>query len=104
MLVREFIERTHYEPTANEYHYIEESYYDFAGSSKDAFCKQWMEDKKSGKWELELRLRREIDEQKKEYEDKMAEMEENLQWYREQFEELKKYRGMIRRITNIVNE
>lgn len=105
MMIREFTERTNYNPTAEEYHYIEESYYDFAGSSKDAFCEQWLKDKESGKWELELRLRREIDQQKKEYEAKMAEMEENLQWYRKEYAELNgKHKDMVRRITNIVNE
>ena len=47
MMKSEFIERTGYEPSNEEYHYIEESYYDFDGS-KDDFCKQWMKDRKAG--------------------------------------------------------
>ncbi len=107
MTKHEFTERTNYCPTVEEYQYIEESYYEFDGL-KDEFCKQWLKDKESGKWELELRLRKEIYQQKKDYEAKIEEMEENLHWYREQyreqFEEIKKYKGMVRRITNIINE
>lgn len=102
MMVREFTERTKYNPTAEEYHYIEESYYDFEGTSKDDFCKQWLKDKKSGKWALEYRLRKSLDEQKEMYEEQLKEKEEMLQWYREQYEELGKYRNMVRGIKEIV--
>lgn len=37
MMISEFIERTGFEPTYDEYQKIEEAYYGFAGS-KDAFC------------------------------------------------------------------
>jgi len=37
MLKSEFIERTGFEPTAEEYAEIEERYYNFDGD-KDAFC------------------------------------------------------------------
>lgn len=40
MLVSEFIDRTGYEPTAEEYADIEEAYYFFKGD-KDAYCKAW---------------------------------------------------------------
>ena len=40
MLVSEFIDRTGYQPTAEEYAEIERAYYDFWGD-KDAFCKAW---------------------------------------------------------------
>lgn len=40
MLVSEFIDRTGYQPTAEEYAAIEKSYYHFKGD-KDAFCKEW---------------------------------------------------------------
>ena len=39
MMMNEFTERTGYKPSSEEYHFIEESYYDFPGG-KDAFCKQ----------------------------------------------------------------
>lgn len=102
MMIREFTERTKYNPTAEEYHYIEESYYNFEGTDKDEFCKQWLKDKKSGKWALEHRLRKSLDDQKKMYEEQLKEKEEMLQWYREQYEELQKYRNMVRGIKEIV--
>ena len=76
MMMQEFTERTKYNPTAEEYHYIEESYYEFEGTSKDEFCKQWLKDKKSGKWELEYRLRKSLDDQKAMYEEKLKEIGE----------------------------
>lgn len=103
MMVQEFTERTKYEPTTEEYRYIEESYYDFDGD-KDEFCKQWLKDKKSGKWELEYRLRKSLDEQKAMYEAQLAEKEETLEWYREQYNELQKYRNWVRGIKQIVNQ
>lgn len=42
MLMTEFIERTGFEPTYEEYAKIEDAYYDFAGS-KDAFCKAFLD-------------------------------------------------------------
>ena len=40
MLVSEFIDRTGYQPTAEEYAEIERAYMRFSGD-KDAFCKAW---------------------------------------------------------------
>lgn len=40
MLVSEFIERTGYQPTAEEYETIERAYMRFVGN-KDEFCKEW---------------------------------------------------------------
>lgn len=42
MMISEFIERTGFEPTAEEYAKIEEAYYDFDGD-KNAFCKAFVE-------------------------------------------------------------
>lgn len=41
MMMSEFIERTGFEPTAEEYEKIEEEYYNFNGD-KDAFCADWL--------------------------------------------------------------
>ena len=41
MMMSEFIERTGFEPTAEEYEKIEDAYYRFDGS-KDEFCKNWL--------------------------------------------------------------
>lgn len=40
MLVQEFIDRTGYKPSAEEYADIEQAYYVFDGD-KDAFCRAW---------------------------------------------------------------
>ena len=42
MLMSEFIERTGFQPTADEYQQIEDAYYNFDGD-KDAFCKAFVE-------------------------------------------------------------
>lgn len=42
-MMSEFIERTGFEPSADEYAEIEEAYYNFDGN-KDEFCKAWVED------------------------------------------------------------
>lgn len=42
MMLSEFIERTGFEPTADEYQKIEEAYYNFDGD-KDDFCKAFVE-------------------------------------------------------------
>lgn len=88
MMKSEFIERTGYNPTDEEYHYIEESYYEADTCSKDEFCKQWKKDQKSGKWAMELRFRKMLDEQKAEYEEKLREKEDDLNWYREAYNSL----------------
>lgn len=59
MLMSEFIERTGYEPSNEEYSLIEESYYNFDGN-KDNFCKQWMKDKVDGHWDKEMALLKKI--------------------------------------------
>lgn len=41
MLVSEFIDRTGYQPSADEYAEIEQAYYVFEGD-KDKFCKAWV--------------------------------------------------------------
>ena len=55
MMYSEFEERTGYQPDADEYRLIEESYYNFDGN-KDEFCKEWMKWKKSGAWEREAHI------------------------------------------------
>lgn len=88
MMMSEFIERTHIEPSYEEYHYIEESYYEFDGD-KNEFCKAWLKDKKSGKWDLEYRLRKALDDQKAQYEAQLKEKEESLRFYHTYTEELR---------------
>ena len=87
MMICEFEERTKYRPTAAEYHYIEESYYD-SNLFKDDFCKAWLKAKRSGAWAVELRLRRALDAQKADYLAKLSEKQETIDWYSEQFDKL----------------
>lgn len=46
MLVSEFIDRTGYQPTAEEYAEIEKEYYHFKGD-KDQFCRAWSKENPS---------------------------------------------------------
>lgn len=91
MMMSEFIERTGYQPSHEEYSHIEESYYHFDGD-KDAFCKQWKKDFKDGHWERELTLRKSMAAMQSEYLAKIEEQEENLEFYRAQFDESIKVR------------
>lgn len=43
MMISEFIEKTGFEPTSDEYIRIEEAYYNFDGD-KDAFCKKFVDE------------------------------------------------------------
>lgn len=102
MMKHEFIDLTGYTPTDEEYHYIEESYYEADTPYKSEFCKQWKKDQKSGKWAMELRFRKMLDEQKAEYEAKIAEQEENLEFYRGEFKKYMKARNQMKAIENIL--
>ena len=83
MMMNEFVERTGYEPSWEEYHIIEESYYDFDGD-KNAFCKQWLKDKMDGHWDRELKLRKMLIDQKQEMQQVIDEKEDSLVFYRKE--------------------
>lgn len=85
MMMSEFIERTEYEPTYEEYHHIEESYYEFDGN-KDEFCKQWKKDYKDGHWAKELKLRMQMEAERADYKNHLAEQEETIAFYRPYFD------------------
>lgn len=102
MMKQEFIERTKYNPSDEEYHYIEESYYEADTPYKDEFCKQWLKDKKSGKWDMEYKFRKLLDQQKAEYEAKLKEQEENLEFYRVEFKKGYAARMKLKEIQNIL--
>ena len=91
MMMSEFIERTGYRPSSEEYEHIEESYYTFPGN-KDEFCKQWKKDYKDGHWERELTLRKSMAAMQSEYLAKIEKQEESLKFYRAQFDESIKVR------------
>lgn len=88
MMYSEFYERTKTEVSFEEYHFIEESYYEFDGN-KDEFCKAWLKDKKSGKWAMEFRLRKALEEQEARYKKELAEKDETIEWYTEYVDELR---------------
>jgi hypothetical protein len=80
MLYNEFVTLTETEVSDEEYRYIEQSYYD-SELDKAEFCKLWKQDYDSGKWAVELALRRRLrhmTEELKEREKKIAKLEEQL--------------------------
>ncbi len=101
MMMHEFTERTKYQPSQEEYEYIEASYYEYDGF-KDEFCQQWLKDKKSGKWEMELKFRRALDQQKAEYEAKIAEQEGLLEFYRPFCERARQAEEKLRKMSGVV--
>jgi hypothetical protein len=101
---QEFIERTKYTPSDEEYRYIEESYYEADTPYKDEFCKQWVKDKKSGKWDLEYKFRKLLNQQKAEYEEKLAEKEESLVFYRQEFKKGHEAQKKLRDIEGLLKE
>lgn len=91
MMMSEFVERTGYQPSSEEYEHIEESYYTFPGN-KDEFCKQWKKDYKDGHWERELTLRKSMAAMQSEYLAKIEEQEESLKFYRKEMDKLRQAR------------
>lgn len=102
MMKQEFIDRTKYTPSDEEYHYIEESYIEFPSPYKDEFCKQWLKDKKSGKWDMEYKFRKLLDQQKAKYEEKLREKDETLDWYRSEFDKGMKAQKKLKDIEGIL--
>lgn len=90
MMMKEFTERTGYEPTQEEYGFIEESYYDFDGN-KDEFCRAWLKDKKDGHWDRELKLRMKIEEMEKANREKVEELEGTISFYRPYFDRSRQF-------------
>lgn len=97
MMICEFIERTGYEPEYSEYRLIEESYYEFDGN-KDEFCKWWKKAQKSGEWAKEMRLRKQLEEQKTRYEALLREKEETLEFFRPYFQRARDAEQTLRNI------
>lgn len=85
MMIQEFIDRTNYAPSPDEYRHIESAYYDFDGT-KDDFCKWWKKAKRAGYWDRELELRRRNESAIQESRDKLNESRENVEFYRPYFD------------------
>lgn len=95
MMMSEFIERTGFEPTADEYVKIENAYYDFDGD-KDAFCKAFVAGNgvsricraraeeiarlRSVILETEKRFKKDMDERDRCIEKLTAELDRELEW------------------------
>ena len=84
-MIQEFIDRTNYTPSADEYYHIEKAYYDFPGN-KDEFCKWWKKAKRGGYWDRELELRRHVITTAKKLGDKLKECSDNVDFYRPYFD------------------
>lgn len=85
MLIQEFIDRTGYKPTIDEYRHIENAYYDFDGG-KDDFCKWWKIQKRGGRWDRELKLREKIQAMEEEKAREIAAANETIDFYRPYFD------------------
>lgn len=79
MLKAEFIARTGYTPTDEEYYYIEQAYYDTDTSLKDDFCAQWLKDKATGTWDREMHVRKTFKTQVMILGDRVDDLHEELQ-------------------------
>ena len=102
MLRSEFVGRTHYNPDCKEYHYIEESYYE-SPLDNDEFCRQWQKDYRSGKWALELKWRIAIDKQATRYQEQLAELKEQLEFYEPYYERALRAESALTEISRITN-
>lgn len=87
MLMSEFVERTNYRPSCEEYAIIEEAYIDFEGD-KDAFCKWWVKANKDGYWKREYELRKALNSQYECSEARIIELEEALEDRNEAIQQL----------------
>lgn len=95
MMISEFIERTGFEPTADEYVKIEEAYYNFDGD-KDAFCKAFAKGNGVSRickaraeeiarlrcvmLETEKQLKRDVADRDRRIEQLTAELDQELEW------------------------
>lgn len=104
MLKSDFVGRTHYCPSDEEYGYIETSYLE-SPLNMDDFCKQWASDYCSGKWSVELRLRRAIGEWAAKYhalEERAATLEEQLEFYESYYERAHRAEDAIKMMSNAI--
>lgn len=95
MMISEFIERTGFEPTADEYAKIEDAYYNFDGD-KDAFCKAFVDGNgvsrifrarteeisrlRSVLVETEKKFKRDVEDRDRRIEQLTAELDRELEW------------------------
>ena len=70
MMYNEFVERTGYEPSMQEYAIIEEAYYCYTGN-KDEFCEAWKQYHDTALWQSFMKTAKTLSEQ--EYENRQLE-------------------------------
>ena len=87
MMIKEFTERTGYEPGMEEYRLIEQRYVE-DDVHKDDFCKAWKEDFEDGHWARELKLRKALEEQKDAFEQINADLGSAILHLEEQAKDL----------------
>lgn len=80
MMMSEFIARTKFEPTAEEYQQIEEQYYQFDGN-KDQFCRSWV--RHGGIQRLSRERVRKIEALQKQLNEMQKKHAEEVQFYEE---------------------
>lgn len=99
MLKAEFIARTGYTPSDEEYYYIEQAYYDTDTQFKDDFCAQWLKDKSSGTWDREMRVRKTSHTQIKVLSERIEDLQDNLndalRMFNEREDEISKLKKVI---------
>lgn len=95
MMMSEFVERTGFQPTADEYEQIESAYYNFDGD-KDAFCKAFVEQGgelkiykaradeiarlRSQMLEVEKQFKKDIADRDRRIDQLTAELDKELEW------------------------
>ena len=95
MMMSEFVERTGFQPTADEYEQIEDAYYNFDGD-KVAFCKAFVEQGgelkiykaradeiarlRSQMLEVEKQLKKDVADRDRRIEELTAELDRELEW------------------------
>ena len=99
MLKEEFIARTSYTPTDEEYYFIEQAYYDSDETLKNKFCDQWVQDKLSGTWDREMHIRKTSLTQIKVLSERIDDLQDNLKdalkMLNEREEEISKLKKVI---------
>ena len=97
----EFVTRTDYNPDDEEYELIEEMYSE-SDLQKDDFCKEWKKMAKNGRLALEYKYRRMLKRQAAEYEEKLAEKENDLEFYRKEFQKGYEAQKKLRQLQEIL--
>lgn len=86
MLREEFEALTKRPIDIKEYHYVEESYME-SDLDKVDFCKEWLNKKRQGFWDIELMFRIKLDCQSADFKNKLAEKDEQIEFWQNHYME-----------------